>query len=323
MNKTDKILRAIAFYTALSVFCILLPIVLSYALGYKIDYHGFKVYKTGIIYISSHPAGATVRINGRTHPDLTPMRAEEMKPGKYTVEVRREGFYPWEREMEVRPNMVTKADSIILFPVASEMKKVAMSQIVDFLISDNGRIYYFTRFGLFRSDLDGGSLKKLSEYSEWPQGIIGKKISPETNRLLCFDKYKILIANLNNGNTQTKEKVQTKVEEVFISEHPIIDVFWYPGSNYIMVVSEKNITIVELREGVVKRNVVSIYKFNAPPHGVYYDDDAGILYFTDKEDGGVSDEDRTLYKLELKSNFFDNIIRMLVGKETDEGYEKR
>ena len=316
-------MRAIAFYAALAAFFILLPIVLSYALGYKIDYYRFKVYKTGMIYISSHPAGASVYINGKQYNDLTPMSMEDVKPGTYKVEVRRDGFYPWEREMEVRPNMVTKADRIILFPVAQEMRKVATSEIIDFAISENGKIYYMTKYGLFRSDLDGGSLKKLSEYSDWSKNIIGKKFSPETDKLLYFDSYKVFVIRLNAGKAESKGGESAKVEEVFTGADPIMDVFWYPGSNYIMTVSEKDIKVIELREGVLKRNIASIYKFNSRPKGVYYNDDAGILYFTDKKSDAVSEESRLLYKLELKDNFFENIIRMLVKKETDEGYEKR
>ncbi|MCX5679653.1 MAG: PEGA domain-containing protein [Candidatus Omnitrophica bacterium] len=323
MKNTDKIMRSIAFYTALAAFFILLPIVLSYALGYKIDYHSLKVYKTGIIHVSSHPAGASVYINGKPYNDLTPMSIEDLKPGIYKVEVRREGFYPWEREMEVRPNMVTKADRIILFPVTREMKKVATSEIADFAISENGKIYYLTRYGLFRSDLDGGSLKKLLGYSDWPKNIISKKFSPEMDKLLYFDNYKVFVIQLDVGKMQPKGGEIAKVEEVFASPDPIVDVFWYPGSNYIMTVSEKDIKVIELREGVLKRNIASIYKFNSRPQGVYYNDDAGILYFTDKKSDAVSDEDRFLYKLELKDNFFENIIRMLVKKETNEGYEKR
>lgn len=316
-------MRAIAYYTALAAFFALLPIVLSYALGYKIDYKKLKIYKTGIIYVSSHPAGASVYINGRMHSDITPMKMEDVKPGTYKVEVRREGFYPWERDMEVRPNMVTKADRIILFPVAQEMKKVAMSEIADFAITENGKIYYLTRYGLFKSELDGGSLKKLSGWADWPKNIIGKKFSPETDKLLYFDNYKVFVIQLEAGKAGPKGAEPAKVEEVFTSPDPIVDVFWYPGSNYIMAVSEKDIKVIELREGVLKRNIASIYKFNSRPRGVYYNDDAGILYFTDKKPDAISEEDRFLYKLELKESFFNNIIKMLVKKESDEGYEKR
>jgi len=316
-------MRAIAFYTFLSAFFILLPIVLSYALGYKVDYKKFKIYKTGIIYISSHPAGASVYINGRLNSDITPMKMEDVKPGTYKVEVRREGFYPWERDMDVRPNMVTKADRIILFPIAQEMKKVAMSEIADFAITENGKIYYLTKYGLFRSDLDGVALKKLSGYSDWPKNIIGKKFSPEADRLLYFDDYKVFVIRLDAGKADPKGAEPAKVEEIFTSPDPIVDVFWYPGSNYIMAVSEKDIKVIELREGILKRNITCIYKFNSRPRGVYYNDNAGVLYFTDKKSDAVSDEDRFLYKLELKDNFFNNMIRMLVKKETETGYEKR
>ncbi len=251
------------------------------------------------------------------------MKMEDVKPGTYKVEVRREGFYPWERDMDVRPNMVTKADRIILFPIAQEMKKVAMSEIADFAITENGKIYYLTKYGLFRSDLDGVALKKLSGYSDWPKNIIGKKFSPEADRLLYFDDYKVFVIRLDAGKADPKGAEPAKVEEIFTSPDPIVDVFWYPGSNYIMAVSEKDIKVIELREGILKRNITCIYKFNSRPRGVYYNDNAGVLYFTDKKSDAVSDEDRFLYKLELKDNFFNNMIRMLVKKETETGYEKR
>jgi hypothetical protein len=66
-----------------------------------------------------------------------------------------------------------------------------------------------------------------------------------------------------------------------------------------------------------------MYKFNSRPKGVYYDDASGVLYFMDKNPDGASDSDRLLYKIELKENFFNNMMRILVKKETDTGYEKR
>jgi hypothetical protein len=316
-------MRAIAFYTAVAAFCVLLPIVLLYALGYKVDYKNLKIYKTGIIHVSSNPAGASVYVNGRLHSELTPMRMEELKPGTYRIEVRREGFYPWEREMQVSPNMVTKADRIILFPVKREMKKVADSEISDFAVSNNGKIYYFTKEGLFKSDPEAETLKKLSGYSDWPRSMIDKKFSPENDKLLYFDSSRVFVVRLDAGKTLPKGADIASVEEVFLSPDPIIDVFWYPGSNYIMTVSEKDIKVIELREGILKRNIVSIYKFNSRPKGVHYDHGSGILYFTDRKLDSATDEDRLLYKLELKDNFFDNMMRMLVKKEPESGYEKR
>lgn len=324
MKNTDKILRAIAFYTALSVFFTLLPIVLSYTLGYKIDFKGLKIYKTGIIYIASHPAGASVYINGKLHKELTPMKAEELKPGNYNIRVVRDGFCPWERDMEVRPNMVTKADRIILFPVAQEIKKVMAKEMADFVVSDNKKIYYLTRFGLLRSDLDGGSLNRLSSYSDWPKNISAKKFSPGGDRFLFFEPSGVSVAYLDIEKPVSPGGETAQVEKIFTSSDSIIDVFWYPEANYIIVVTDKDIKVVESSRQIgLSRNIASLYKFNSRPRGIYYDEANGALYFTDTTAPGAPGDRRYLYKLELKEKFFNNLMRMLVRNQAEEGYEKR
>lgn len=324
MKNTDKILRAIAFYTALIVFFTLLPIVLSYTLGYKIDYKALKVYKTGIIYVASHPAGATVYINGKQYNDLTPMKAEELKPGNYNIRVTREGFCPWERDMEVRPNMVVKADRIVLFPVSKEIKMVMTADMADFTVSDNRKIYYLTRYGLLRSDIDGGSMKKLSPYSDWPENISGKKFSPSGDRFLFFGPRGVWVAYLDIEKPVSLGGETAKVENIFTASDPIIDVFWYPEADYIIVVTDKDIRVVEsARQIGLSRNTASLYKFNSRPKGIYYDESAGGLYFTDTKAPGSPADQRYLYKLELKEKFFNNLMKILVRNQVDEGYEKR
>src|SRR3989338_10106299 len=88
----DKVKRTIAFYFSVSLFFLLLPIVLPYSLGYHIYFHALKIYKTGIIYLKSQPQGASIYINSKIHSDVTPARIEELKPGIYRVEVRRNGY---------------------------------------------------------------------------------------------------------------------------------------------------------------------------------------------------------------------------------------
>ena len=103
MKKSDRIKRMVAFYFSAALFLVALPIVLSYALGYTIDYKEFSIYKTGIISINSQPAGTAVYINSRKIADSTPAQIEELRPGTYKIEVRRDGYYPWHKDMTVLP----------------------------------------------------------------------------------------------------------------------------------------------------------------------------------------------------------------------------
>jgi len=322
MTKADKIKRAIAFYCAVTVFCILLPIVLSYSLGYKIDYHNLKIYKTGILYLQSRPAGASIYLDGKMIADLTPAQIEELKPGTYRVEVRREGFYPWEREMVVRPNMVTRADRIVLFPVAQEMKKVGERGVTDFVISGKGAIYYMKRSGLYKSAMDGSSMKRLSSYASWPDRILGKKFSPAGEKLLYFTDRDVWVVYLEEDKISGEDREISRIEEAFKSRDTILDAFWYPGAGYIMIVTEKDIEVVELHSGGA-RNIVPLYKFSSRPQGLFYDEANSSLYFTDTGTGSDPKESRYLYRIDLKQKFFDQILKMLLKKEPDDGYEKK
>ena len=322
MKNSDKLKRAIAFYVSVLLFFVILPILLSYALGYRIDYMKLKAYKTGIIFINSKPSGASIYINGKLYDSLTPAQIEDLKPGPYKVKVKKESFYPWEEDLMVRPNMVTKADSIVLFPIMQAMNKINNQASYDFTVSDKGPIYYFTESGLYRSDSDGSDTKRLSSYSSWPRNMIKKKFSPDGDKILCFNEKEISITYLNIDKELTKDSESARTENILITEEPIIDVFWYTGSGYIIVVTEKYINVVELRGGG-KRNIATLYKFNATPRTVSYDSNNGSLYFMDRGKDSFSKDGSYLYRLDLRQKFFDYLMQLLLKKDTEPANGKK
>jgi hypothetical protein len=194
------------------------------------------------------------------------------------------------------------------------MKTISHTGIRDFLVSDKNYIYYMKKSGIFRSDMDGGNMKRLSDYGNWPDGVIGKEFSPDGNDLLFFSSGALGVVHLTQDIA--------KVEEVFTGDGLIIDAFWYPSPGYIIVVTHKDIKVVEL-SGAGTRNIVSLYKFNSRPQNVSYDENNGSLYFIDTRIGADSKESNHLYRLDFKQKFFDSVIQRLIKKEQEAGYEKR
>ncbi|MBN1526995.1 MAG: PEGA domain-containing protein [Candidatus Omnitrophica bacterium] len=322
MKKSDKIKRFIAFYLSVIIFCVLLPIVLSYSLGYHVEYFpSFTIYKTGIIYLKSQPAGSSIYVNGKLRPEMTPAKIEELKPGTYRVEVKREGFYPWQKELVVRPNMVTKADSIVLFPLAQEIKRISDYEVVDFAVS-GGNIYYLTKNGLMRSSMDGTGLKLFTSYAAWPGSIRGKKFSPDGNKIMYFDGWHIWVAYLlPEGGFAKAGRENGRVEEVYRSEDPIIDAFWYSESNHAVVVTERGIIVVDLAGGGAK-NAVTLYTFNSRPAGIHYDPGTDSLYFSDLREEKDAKKGVYLYRMDLRQKFLDTFIKR-IKKEFDVIYETK
>lgn len=317
----DKIKRAVAFYSSVAIFFFLLPIVLSYSLGYSVDYHTLKIYKTGIIYLKSRPSGASIYLNGRLLPDLTPARIENLKPGAYKVDLKREGFYPWQKDIAVKPNMVTKADEIVLFPLAQDMRKIANYEVTDFVVSDKNQIYYMTNLGLIRSNIDGTNFKRLSLHSNWPDRITGKRFSPDGEKFLYFNSNTIWVMKLNMSDPTAKAVESARAEEILSTPSEIINVFWYSDSRHIVFVTDMDVNVLEL-DGEGTRNAVMLYKFETRPRALYYDEYNDSLYFTDlKKDQGASGRSY-LYRLDLRQKFFTQLIKRL-KKEFDAGDEKR
>ena len=316
MSKSDTVIRSIAFFFSLALYLTLLPIILSYSLGYHIDFHKLIIYKTGILSLRSIPSGASIYINGKLMSDITPARIEELRPGTYSVEVKREGLFPWQKDLAIRPNMVTRAENILLFPTLQVTEKVSDHETDNFFIPDDrGQIYYMAKSGLYRSNTDGTNIKKLSSYSDWPPDIIDKKLSPDGKKILYFNGNGIWIIYLNSPIVIKNGDV-AEIGEVLKSPDTIKDAFWHSGSNHIIFVAGRDINVLEIGKGGSK-NIVTLNKCSRRPQGLYYDVYNDSLYFNDSP-GGKSN----LYRLDLREKFFGKLMER-IKKEFDIIYDQR
>lgn len=316
MSKSDAIIRHIAFFFSLALYLTLLPIILSYSLGYHIDFRNFIIYKTGILSLRSTPSGASIYINGKLYSDITPARIEELRPGTYSVEVKREGMFPWQKELTVRQNMVTRAENILLFPTLQVTEKVGEREADNFFVPDDkSQIYYMAKSGLYKSNIDGTNPKKLSSYSNWPANIVAKKLSPDGRKILYFNERAIWVIYLNNFRL-TKDGDISEVEEVFKSPDAIKDVFWHSGSNHIVFIAGRDINILEIGKGQDK-NIVTLNKCGHQPEGAYYDTNNDSLYFNDSVSGT-----NKLYRLDLREKFFEKFMER-IRKEFDVIYDQK
>ncbi len=316
MSKSDTVVRYIAFFFSLTLYLTLLPIILSYSLGYHIDFHKLIIYKTGILSIRSTPSGASIYINGKLYQDITPARIEELRPGTYSIEVKREEFFPWQKDLSVRSNMVTRAENILLFPTLQVTEKVSDRETDNFFIPDDrSQIYYMAKSGLYKSNIDGSNLKKLSSYSKWPSDIIGKKLSPDGKKILYFNEYCIWVIYLD-GPKLVKDGDIAEAEEVLRGPDIIKDVFWHSGSNHIILVAGRDIDVLEIGKGGGK-NIVTLNKCSGQPQGVYYDVYNDSLYYNDSPAGKSK-----LYRLDLREKFFGKLMER-IKKEFDIIYDQK
>jgi len=113
---------------------------IKYASGYRIDLTNKTLKPTGILVVNSSPDGAKVFANGKllaaTNSSLS------LAPGKYTLEIKKNGFLPWKKDIVIEKELVTVADAF-LFTEVPDLKPLTFSEVINPIISpDNSRIVY-------------------------------------------------------------------------------------------------------------------------------------------------------------------------------------
>lgn len=129
----------------ITLFVGLLVGIIAYARGYRYDHKTNIVSPNGIIAVSAYPRAARVYINGdlKGVTDLT----VTLPPGTYKVDVRKEGFTSWSKELTVRGELVLTLD-VLLYPVNPALSPLTNLGVVKALpVEQTNKIILFSETG--------------------------------------------------------------------------------------------------------------------------------------------------------------------------------
>jgi hypothetical protein len=111
-----KTRRWLLLFSAIT-FLILTPFVLLYTAGYRLT-DDWKFRKTGGIYIHSPLSGSEIFLNDTlqktTNLLQTGVFIQNLKPAKYNALVLKDGYWPWQKELMVKSELVTEASAFLI-----------------------------------------------------------------------------------------------------------------------------------------------------------------------------------------------------------------
>lgn len=120
----SKKTRTILFLICLFLFFSSAPLVILYSQGYRFDLNppagGIKFTQTGGLFIKTEPKQVEIYVNNeltkKTDFFFGSALIENLLPKRYKIEVKKEKYLTWEKNLEIREKEVTEAKNIILFP---------------------------------------------------------------------------------------------------------------------------------------------------------------------------------------------------------------
>lgn len=307
---TKKARRAI-FYVFLGVFIILVPIIIFYALGYTFDFEKRTISATGGIYLKSLPSGANIYLNDKP-VGKTAKFIRRLTPKIYNIILTREDYYPWEKNLTVEPELVSKAGNVLLVPSNPQISLVATASADyswfgaeavkpsyylsganlyetktgrilvrnagNFVVYKDGLIYLDNTTGkIFELDLT--SLESAEIFDRvFPNLNKGKWIlSGDNRKLLCQKDKSVEIVWLDNVTNNSIIHKKGDLEKIDF-EQAINQVIWYPRTDEHLIVAANNSIIITEVDNRPPKNTFNFIAAEKPE--IKYNTDQKMLYFS-------------------------------------------
>lgn len=115
-------------FVILSILILVTIAVVLYGKGYRLNFEKGKpdFSGTGLLVATSIPDGAQVFIND--HLTTATDNTINLAPKNYKVKIVKEGYFPWEKNLVIKSEVVTKADAL-LFPSAPKLESITNTGI--------------------------------------------------------------------------------------------------------------------------------------------------------------------------------------------------
>lgn len=104
--------------------------------GYNFSIKDGKIVSTGIISVTSVPDGASVYIDGHL-TTATNTTLSQLQPKSYNLKIVKEGFIPWEKQIQVSEGLVTEIKAT-LFPALPTIYPLTYNGVVNPILSPDG-----------------------------------------------------------------------------------------------------------------------------------------------------------------------------------------
>ncbi len=137
--------RKMIFYAFAIVFVIAGAFLFLHAKGYVIDFHRLTLVKTGALYVRIEPTDAHLFIDGKAYPledegfFTKGTLVSGLIPRTYHLEVKKDGFRSWLKDLTVSSGQVATAQFIYLIPEHPSLTPFA-SQVNNFWITQKGAL---------------------------------------------------------------------------------------------------------------------------------------------------------------------------------------
>lgn len=231
-------------------------LVVGYAAGFRYNPTANQLTASAGISVDTVPNDAVVRLNGTDLKEKTPV-VETISPGYYTIEISKEGYALWSKEMAVSENQSILFPEIYLFLDDVEPTEIAADMLPP---------------------------EKLESLLPLPESTASYFTSTSSNDVLYSDGPADIVIKPNNESIAITSSIQDIVNESDITEYDIQAEIVEWNRQSAVIANDKEIWVYDNRYGSIdillrQSNTISDIEWHPSGEYIIYADTKGIHVF--------------------------------------------
>jgi len=201
------------------LFAIVGVVVLYYTFGYRFDIETFTVHKAGALYIETTPRSVAITLGDEPYKDESSLLQRGtllsgIFPKRYHLAITKEGYHPYEKNVEIVPSQVTRVTNVLLVPTTIATTTYTIPLSADFVLAtaQNHIVFYdqktkaYKRFDTTTSTAPINLFSKITALAKTPIETIAR-YPQEKNRFIIKTAKGIFTADVEKASLQPIAKV--------------------------------------------------------------------------------------------------------------------
>ncbi len=214
-------------FVFIAAFLITAPIVVLYTAGYRYNLETNRIVQTGLFYVTSLPKEATILVDGKER-DETPGFVKRVLPGNYTLEIQKEGYYSWSKDLPISSRETTFVEDVVLFLEAVPTNLISEDIITATVAPDQTTLAYVVRepswLELWTYDTEEAKPTLLYRTSDITADSLTVTWSSDSTRLLIAQTLGTTTDYILLDKTG-----RTRLDLEDIASSSVLDAWWHPS----------------------------------------------------------------------------------------------
>lgn len=216
---------------------------------------GFQ--KTGAIFVETSPRDAEIKINGKIFKNKSSLLQsgtfiDNFLPKNYKVEIKKDGYSAWQKNLLVKSGMVAETGKVILIPEKISPQEVLISKKTAAFWEKGNRFVFSNGNALYYSGQSEPAKLKGSDFTAW---------SEDGNKFITKDTATLIYYFYDVNNTLKTTNLNSTFNN--LSKASISEINFHPADSNKLIIKSKNgaLYILDLNrltiELVIKEQIAS------------------------------------------------------------------